>query len=324
MKVYPLKSSLIRSLLMTAFAVLFAALATVSHAQIFVSNSDAGTIGKYNADGTVVNTSYITTGGQPYGMTLNGTDLYVGTLGTSVINKYNATSGATISAPLQNWAAAVSDVAYYNGNIYAAYYGANKVGAYSATVPQSVISHNFITGIPTDHGIAITVGGILYVTSYINSINTPNSGTVGSYNATTGAAINASLITGLTNPWGLAVDASGNIYVASDVAGTSGFVGKYSSLGATLNATLITGLDRPLYLALDGSGDIFVSNYGSGIIGEYTTSGGNVNASLISGLTHPTGIAVFAAVPEPSSVALLCLGAGAIAWLVRRKTQTVA
>jgi hypothetical protein len=31
------------------------------------------------------------------------------------------------------------------------------------------------------------------------------SGTVGEYNATTGAAINANLITGLTNPYGLAV-----------------------------------------------------------------------------------------------------------------------
>ena len=38
-------------------------------------------------------------------------------------------------------------------------------------------------------------------------------GTIGEYNDSTGAAINASLVTGLADPVGIAVDGSGNLYV---------------------------------------------------------------------------------------------------------------
>ncbi len=72
--------------------------------------------------------------------------------------------------------------------------------------------------------------------------------TVGEYNATTGAAINANFITGLNNDWELAL--SGNsLYVAS-YNGIS-TVGEYNATtGAAINANLITGLPYSTELAI--------------------------------------------------------------------------
>ena len=134
-------------------------------------------------------------------------------------------------------------------------------------------------------------------------INTPGGGgqvVVSKYNATTGAAINASFITGLINltfapDFGLAV--SGNTLFVGDVLG---FVGKYdATTGGAINASFITGLHDPFGLALLGN-TLFVANsnfisgtVNSGTVGEYdATTGAAINASFITGLTVPSGLAV--------------------------------
>ena len=72
-------------------------------------------------------------------------------------------------------------------------------------------------------------------------------GVVGKYDATTGAAINATFITGLNRPGGLAV-LGNTLFVANSGGGT---VGKYDAkTGAAINATFITGLNRPEGLAV--------------------------------------------------------------------------
>jgi hypothetical protein len=80
--------------------------------------------------------------------------------------------------------------------------------------------------------------------------NTANS--VGEYNATTGAAINANLITGLNGPVGLVL--SGNsLFVTNDAGST---VGKYdATTGAVINASFISGLNAggPPAVAISGN-----------------------------------------------------------------------
>jgi len=115
--------------------------------------------------------------------------------------------------------------------------------------------------------------------------------TIGEYNATTGAAINASLISGLHGPQSVAVS-GGHLFVANFNTGT---IGEYTTSGATVNASLISGLNFPAAIAVSG-GDLFVVNAGTsagtGTIGHYTTSGATVNAHLISGLNSPSDLAL--------------------------------
>ena len=106
-----------------------------------------------------------------------------------------------------------------------------------------------------------------------------------------------------------------NLYVANFDNST---VGEYTISGSTVNASLISGLNVPEGIAISGN-DLFVANFSNGTVGEYTTSGATVNASLISGLDRPYDIAI-GPVPEPSTVALMGLGAASL-WLWRRGKQ---
>jgi len=126
--------------------------------------------------------------------------------------------------------------------------------------------------------------GNIFVTNFTGN-------TIGEYNATTGAPINASLITGLNGPQSVALP-GGHLFVANF---NTGSIGEYTTSGATVNASLIKGLNFPGAIAVSG-GNLFVANagtsVGTGSIGEYTTSGATVNASLVSGLNSPSDMAL--------------------------------
>jgi DNA-binding beta-propeller fold protein YncE len=137
------------------------------------------------------------------------------------------------------------------------------------------------------------------------------SGSVGEYDATTGAAINSALITGLNGPTGVAL-AGGSLYVANSFTGT---IGKYNLDGAPVNPAFITGLSNPLDLAAFG-GNLYVVNNGTNSIGEYdAATGATINAALITGLNDPQGIAI---VPEPAAWSLFAVGALGIIAICRR------
>src|SRR6202011_4248144 len=95
-------------------------------------------------------------------------------------------------------------------------------------------------------------GQIIYETS--------QGGTIGEYDATTGAAINPSLVSGLNSPFGIAVSGA-NLYVANNGSGT---VGEYNATtGAVVNASLVSGLGNVLGTVVSGE-NLFVSNYNGG------------------------------------------------------------
>jgi DNA-binding beta-propeller fold protein YncE len=78
-------------------------------------------------------------------------------------------------------------------------------------------------------------GGNLFVANF-------GTGTIGEYNTTTGATINASLVSGLNTPLGIAVS-GGNLFVANLSTNT---IGEYNATtGATINASLVSGLSGP-------------------------------------------------------------------------------
>jgi hypothetical protein len=114
-------------------------------------------------------------------------------------------------------------------------------------------------------------------------IYVPNGGFIGSYNATTGAAINATLITipGGSSPSDAAVSGS-SLYIAETGFAT---VSVYNSTnGALINPSLLSGILFTAQVAVSG-GDLYVSNgLGGTDIGLYTTAGVPIDPLLITGL----------------------------------------
>jgi PEP-CTERM motif len=194
-------------------------------------------------------------------------------------------------------------------------FDSSRVGEYG--LDGSTVNTSLIPGLSQPEGLAIS-GNYLFVANFV-------SGTIGEYGLD-GSTVNASLITGLSGPNGITV--SGNdLFVANIGADPgTGTIGEYGLDGSTVNASLISGLNFPIDLEFSGD-DLFVlnvgvlgrKNQGDGSIGEYTTSGGTVNATLITGLTLPAAIAI-SPVPEPSTLALLAVGASVVVLRLRRDT----
>ena len=155
-----------------------------------------------------------------------------------------------------------------------------SVGTYDAA--GAVINSSFITGLDGPQGLLLS-GNTLYVADYL-------AGRVGTYNATTGAAINASFISGagVGNPDSFAL--LGNLLYVASINGT---VGVYNAItGAAINANLIAGLTNPQGLALLGN-NLFVTDSFTNSVGKYDAiTGLPINASFISGLNGPVAMAL--------------------------------
>src|SRR5213080_4836515 len=121
-----------------------------------------------------------------------------------------------------------------------------------------------------------------------------NSGgnTIGEYDASTGAAINAALVSGLNLPQDIVVS-GGNLWVLNGAGPSQWRIGEYNATtGAAINASLVSGLPGGVYFALSG-GNLWVATDNAGTIAEYNaTTGATVNSSLVSGLNKPQGIVV--------------------------------
>jgi PEP-CTERM motif len=123
----------------------------------------------------------------------------------------------------------------------------------------------------TPSGLALDGLNHLLVTNEANN-------TVGQYDATTGATINATFINsgqGLSGPVGLGLDGNNHLFVTN----SDNKIGEFNATtGATINAAFING----------------------------------------QGLNGPGYIVFVPAVPEPGSLALLSVAAAAVAWAARR------
>jgi hypothetical protein len=267
--------------------------------------------------------------------------------GPEAVGEYNAATGAAIDPSFITGLAAATALALSGNTLYVANYGMGTssgatidgtVGAYNATT-GAAINADLITGISGATGLAV-IGNMLFVSDQTSSSSSSTfvAGTVGEYNATTGAVINADFITGLSSPERLALSGNTLFVVSGDVGPNAftvgaynattgaplysftapdptglavsgntlflanyvgGTVGEYNaSTGAVINADFITGLSRPEGLAVLGN-DLFVAEYGSGV-GEYSaTTGAAINADFITGLPDPWDLAVSAPAVVP-------------------------
>jgi len=206
----------------------------VSGSTLFVASTSQGTIGEYDAvTGAAINAALISGLDQVKGVAVSGSNLFVAygaNNGTGKIGEFT-TTGATVNASLVTGLEYPVFIAVSGSNLYVADYGFGRISEYTtagATVNASLVS-GFVSG---PWGIAVS-GGNLFAT------DESNGGSVGEFNATTGAAINRQFVTGLGDTNGIAVF-GGNLFVANGLGGT---IGEYdASTGATVSAALVSGL----------------------------------------------------------------------------------
>ena len=199
---------------------------------------------------------------------------------TSIVGAYNL-DGSAINSSL------ITGLGVYSNNLYVVGDfggGLPSVGKYTTS---GTSSGSFAGTAGWNAGFTMNAG-ILYCAN-------PNGNTVGSYNATNGAAINTSLISsGLNSPHAPVISGS-HLYIANAGNGT---VGEYNLDGSVVNAALISGLTQPSALSV-ANGYLYVSSLGVGggnlgKVGEYdATTGAAIHAALLSGLAGgPPEIAV--------------------------------
>lgn len=224
-----------------------------------------------------------------------------------------------------------------SGNLYVADSTGGTV--LSTTTPGGSLS-TFASGFSNAHGLAFAQNGNLFVSDF-------NTGTIYSHNS---SGTNSIFATGVGQPLGLAFNSAGDLFVADR---TSGDIYEFAPDGS--RSTFISGLSSPYGLAFNAAGDLFVSvsngiteitpgkvltpflnmtgiadmafdNSGdlfatdSGDLIEIT-SGGH-ESTIASGFGNLTGIAIQGEtlpVPEPTTLALVGLGAGALLVYRRRK-----
>ncbi|HEY1601311.1 MAG TPA: hypothetical protein VGG64_17040 [Pirellulales bacterium] len=287
---------------------------------------DDNTIGAYPTSGATVQNTLVTVvpsepgiTGPPVGVAVSGNNLFVlspgSSLGGAQLGAYNATTGATVNASLPVDLGLVLGVAASGGNLFVANTQNNKISEY--TTSGATVKASLVTGLNNPSVVAVSGNDLFVANAGTFGSSTefvPGSGSIGEYNATTGAVIHKTLVTGLTSngnnyPVGIAVS-GGNLFVTN-----LNSVAEYNaSTGALESSSLIPGVVAPYGIAAF-EGNLFVVDAAQSTIGEYTTSGSAVNASLITGLGSPTAITV---APEPSTCVLLTTCAAALLLFRRR------
>ena len=190
-------------------------------------------------------------------------------------------------------------IAVAGDDLWVANYNSGTISEYNATT-GAVINASLISGLNGPVAIVVS-GGNLWVANYSGGVELPGeeSGSIGEYNATTGAAVNAELVDDTGNLQGMAMS-GGTLWVTgidpNAIGENSGFIEDYDAasgdaIGNQPGPTgqmfevplLIAALNNPTSIAVSG-GNLWVDEGGG--FGEYNATTGAVLAGP-SGLSGP-------------------------------------
>ena len=204
----------------------------------------------------------------PYGITTDGTYLYVTEYSTGKVKKIVISTGVAseLTTGLTDPYGITTDGTY----LYVTDTGSGKV---KKIVISTGVATELTTGLTIPFGIT-TDGTYLYVTENSTS-------KVKKIVISTGVA--TELTTGLTNPFGITTDGT---YLYVTEAG-SGKVKKIV-ISTGVATELTTGLTNPYSITTDGT-YLYVTEYGTGKVKKIVISTG-VASELTTGLTIPFGI----------------------------------
>jgi sugar lactone lactonase YvrE len=118
---------------------------------------------------------------------------------------------------------------------------------------------------------------------------------------------------GFIKPTGMAFNSAGQLFVSDNTGG--GSVWKVTPTGPS---SIISGLNDTQGLAFDNAGNLFIAVAGGEIEEISSTGVASVFSPLSTKLQSAVGLA-FDPVPEPSTLALLAVGASAVGLRLRRK-----
>ena len=289
-----------RPLLRAFYAFLIAiaalwAIADNARAQLYITNrpvefSGPYVVSQYNAEtGVVINANFITGVTQAEGLALQDNILFVADLGAGTVGKYDANTGGVINASFIMELNGPVGLALLDNTLFVTNFYSGAVGAYDATT-GAAINATLITNLSRPEGLAILPNVPLLPSALFvaNSGAKFGTGSVGKYDATSGAPIKPDFIKRLNFPSGLLL-VGNTLFVTSQTDGT---VSEYSAItGEVIRHRFITGLSDPVELALKDNTLFVVNN--SGTVGTYNaTTGKPIHPTFITGLNFPVGIAV--------------------------------
>lgn len=211
---------------------------------LFVLNKNAGSVDRYNLDGTGV-TTLLSGLSNPTSITVTGSDLYVATNGndgiSGTIGKYT-TSGAEVNASLISGLGTVGGIDVSGSSLYVMSYQPAQqrtVSQYSTSGGSGTV---LATGLYEAKDLAVSGSNVYFLMQ--------NGGLYDVMLLDTGTTSVSSFKSGINGATDVYISGT-TLYVTSlNGNTTNGLIGAYSTLGGGDNATFISGLNEPYAVGL--------------------------------------------------------------------------